>query len=486
MRINKFLLLFLFSGLLFTSCSKDNNDVIDDEVTTDPENLEIEEFVYRGMNNIYLYKNQIPELADNYFSNGEDLNEFLASFDGPEDLFYEGLVADEDRFSYITPDYIALENSFSGISTTTGVDYRLYRFSNSNDLFGLVRYIIPNSNAVGKGIERGDLFTQINGQDLTIDNYTTLLNSDEITFHLASISNSTVSETSETVTITSQTLTENPILINKTLDVDGMKVGYIMYNSFIADFDDELNAAFAELKAEGISKLILDLRYNGGGRVSSATRLASMITGQFDGEIFAKEQWNEKYQNLFESQNNGEDLNIRFTNEIDDGELINSLNLNDIYIITSSSSASASELVINGLKPYIDVVQVGDTTTGKSQASATLYDSPDFKRTHANPNHTYAIQPLIYHSVNAKDVSVPFNGIIPEVAIEENITNLGVLGDPSEPLLSAALDALKGTRRFYPERNHDFREFSESGVKEPTYKRMYIDEVPSVPEKIIE
>ncbi|WP_373056463.1 S41 family peptidase [Zunongwangia sp. H14] len=485
MKVNKFLLFFLFSGLLLTSCSQDEDDVIDDTVTTDPENLDIEQFVYRGMNNIYLYKNQIPELADTYFSSEEDLNEFLSSFDGPEDLFYEGLVADEDRFSYITPDYIALENSFSGITKTTGVDYRLYRFSNSDELFGLVRYIIPNSNAVGMGIERGDLFTKINGQDLTIDNYTSLLNSDEITFHLATINNNTISETSETVSITSQTLTENPILIKKSLDVDGMKVGYIMYNSFIADFDDELNAAFAELKSEGISKLILDLRYNGGGRVSSATRLASMITGQFNGEVFSKEKWNDTYQAYFESEE-PESLYNRFTDEIDDNENINSLNLNDLYIITSSSSASASELVINGLKPYIDVIQVGDTTTGKSQASVTLYDSPNFGRANANPDHTYAIQPLVLESVNAQDVSVPFNGIIPEVAIEEDIRNLGILGDPSEPLLSAALDAIRGARRFYPETNYGYKEFSESRVKEPTYKKMYIDGIPESAKKLLD
>ena len=481
MKFNKLLLFLFFSGTLLTSCSKDNNDQIDDSVTVDPENLDIEKFVYRGLNEYYLYKSDVPELANDHFAHRTERDEFLAGFETPEDLFYDGLLAPQDRFSYITDDYIALENSFSGIATTTGVDYRLYRFSNSNDLFGVVRYIIPGSGAEGKNIKRGDLFTRVNGENLTVENYSTLLASDEVTYHLASIEDNTISETSETVTLTNEELTEDPVLITKTLEVEGMKIGYLMYNSFVADFDGRLNAAFSELNAAGITKLILDLRYNGGGRVSSATRLASMITGQFKGEIFAKEKWNEQYQNLIETAF-PDRLYNRFTDTIDGGESINSLNLNELYVITSSSSASASELIINGLDPYIEVQKVGDTTTGKSQASVTLYDSPDFDREDANPDHTYAIQPLVLESVNSEDISVPVNGIIPNVAIEERISNMGVLGEPSDPLLAATLDLIIGNRRFYPERNHNFKEFSESGHNRLDYQRMYIDELPPVQE----
>lgn len=482
MKFNKLFLLLVCSVTFLTSCSKDDNDQIDDSVTENPENLDIERFVYRGMNEYYLYKSDVPELADNHFAHRTERDEFLASFATPQDLFYDGLVAPQDRFSFITDDYIALENNFSGIAKTTGVDYRLYRFSNSDDLFGVVRYIIPNSNANGQGIKRGDLFTRVNGETLTIDNYSTLLASDQVTYHLASIEDNTISETSETVTLANQVLTENPILITKALDVEGMKIGYVMYNSFVADFDDELNAAFKQLEAEGVTKLILDLRYNGGGRVSSATRMASMITGQFKGEIFAKEKWNEEYQTLIETAY-PDRLYNRFTDTIDDGESITSLNLGDLYVITSSSSASASELIINGLDPYINVQKVGDTTTGKSQASITLYDSPNFNRENANPDHKYAIQPLVLESVNSKDISVPYNGIIPDVAIEENLWNLGVLGETSDPLLSATLDLITGNRRFYPERNHNFKEFSESGHNRIDYQRMYIDELPLILEK---
>src|SRR5690606_22500879 len=88
------------------------------------------------------------------------------------------------------------------------------------------------------------------------------------------------------------------------------------------------------------------------------------------------------------------------------------LNLDKVYVLTTNRTASASELIINGLSPYIDVVQIGDRTTGKSQASVTLYDSENFSKQNANPSHKYAIQPLVAVSVNSEDARVPPNGFL--------------------------------------------------------------------------
>ncbi len=484
MKIYHYLLLTVLSTGLFTSCSTDDVDappvVVPENSLTAEEKLELEikDFAWKGMNEIYVYKNQIPELGDSYFANQSALDEWLNKWATPEELFYDGLTIAEDRFSFITPDYIALENSFSGISETTGVEFKLYRFQGSNDLFGVVRYIIPGSNADGKNIKRGDLFTTLNGQKLTASNYRDILASSSITFEISKLENNTVTPTGESVTIPTQTLTENPILISKVIDLNGAKVGYLMYNSFIADFDDELNAAFAEFKSANITDLILDLRYNGGGRVSSATRLASMITGQYTNEIFEKQQWNDKYQNYF-LQNNPDRLFNRFTTTLEGGEAINSLNLNRLYTIVSTSTASASELVANGLAPYIEVIKVGTKTVGKSQASVTLYDSENFGRSDANPDHTYAIQPLVYESVNANDVGVPFDGLTPEVFIEEDIANMGILGEDSDPLLAEALNTILGNRSHSADYSKQwYEEFSESGFDSPTFRRMYIDKLP--------
>ena len=157
-----------------------------------------------------------------------------------------------------------------------------------------------------------------------------------------------------------------------------------MYNAFVADFDEALNNAFADFKAQGVTDLILDLRYNGGGSVNTATYLASMITGQFVGQVFAVERWNSKVQPY---QGNSREY---FTDNIvkDSRKIaINSLRMSKVYIITSENTASASELVINGLKPYIQVVQVGATTIGKNQGSVTIYDYIDAQGKVKNPKH---------------------------------------------------------------------------------------------------
>lgn len=475
--------LFLL-GIFFVSCSKEETpqDIEEKEIAEEVEevNLEVEEFIFNGMNEIYLYKADVPVLADDYFANDTDgKKSYLSSFDAPEDLF-DALQSSQDRFSFMTADYVALENRFNGISLTTGMKYGLTYIGESNDVLGYVQYVLPGTSAEEKGIKRGDVFTEVNGTQMTGSNYSALLGQDSYTINMGRIENGQIQMTDNLVTLTGTEYTANPVLISKVLDVEGIKVGYIMYNSFTGSFDSELNAAFAELKSQNVQELVLDLRYNGGGSVETAVDLASMITGQFEGEVFMKEQWNEKYQNAWDP----ESYINRFNNEIRTGETINSLNLNKVYVLTTGRSASASELVINGLDPYIDVIQVGTTTTGKFQASVTLYDSSNFGREKANKNHTYAIQPLVLKSVNSAGVSDYVNGLAPNITQKESLSNLGTLGDPSEPLFQAALNHILGksqvaTSAAVKRAEEKYKMFGGSDMFDPTYERMYIDELPA-------
>ena len=134
-------------------------------------------------------------------------------------------------------------------------------------------------------------------------------------------------------------------------------------------------------------------------------------------------------------------LGVNFTDKLEDGSAINSLNLNRVYIITSGRSASASELVINGLSPYINVIQVGDNTYGKNVGGpAALYDYIDNNRT-KNPDHTYAIYCMTFYSANNNDFYDYADGLAPQedLKLKEDITNMGTLGEDSDPLLALAL-----------------------------------------------
>ena len=483
--------LLLLLALIFISCSKDEEVTEQNltspdtgEETTVSEDLEIQEFVYDALNEIYLYKADVPVLADNYFNNPSEKNDFLAEYGSPEDLFDE-LLSSQDRFSFITDNYKELEDSFGGISSSTaGMKFGLGKISGTNNIFAFLQYIIPGTSADEAGLKRGTVFTEVNGQKLTLNNFATLLDADTFTINIGYVEDGTLKLTDKTVTLNHSQYTANPVQMVKTIETDGRRIGYLMYNSFIADFDDELNAAFAQLKSEGVTDLVLDLRYNGGGSVESAVDLASMITGQFEGQIFMKEQWNEKYQTYFE-ENDPERLINRFNKTIRTGENINNLNLSKVYVLTTNASASASELVINGLEPYIDVVQVGETTTGKFQASVTLYDSEDFGKEGANKDHTYALQPLVLKSANASGKSDYVNGLPPDVSKKEDISNLGILGDPNEPLLAAAINHIFGRSQPAPTAQQkrvedNFKRIGESGMYEPGYQKMYLDKVPDL------
>jgi C-terminal processing protease CtpA/Prc len=250
-------------------------------------------------------------------------------------------------------------------------------------------------------------------------------------------------------------------------------VGYLFYTGFTNSFDAVLNETFGMLQAEGVSHLVVDLRYNPGGSVETAVDLGSMITGQFSGQVFFTEQWNNQYQTYLE-ENNPESLVHNFNNTISNGNSINSLGLTEVYVITTLRTASASELLINGLDPYINVVQVGERTTGKFQASVTLYDSPDFGRRGASLTHRYAIQPLIYKTLNKTGFTDYQNGLDPDIRISENIRNLGIIGDANEPLLNAALNDILGAPQDFDTNSGLFTEvIGESGMNDKMYQRMY-------------
>ena len=390
------LVLFL-AVFIFQSC-QDNDDI------APPASLEIQDFIWKGLNQYYLWQADVPNLGDDRFADQKALNAFLSGYPAPENLF-DALRVDKsiDRFSWIVDDYLELEGELQGTTKNNGVDFGLsYKSGSTTEIFGWVRYIIANSDASTKNIKRGDFFTAVNGTQLTKENYQSLLFGTNETYelNLADLNGSTIVSNGRSVSLTKTVLSENPILINKVITSDAHKIGYLMYNGFYGDYDAKLNEAFGVLKAAGVTDLVLDLRYNGGGSVLTATRLASMITGQFKSEVFAKQQWNTKINSYFET-NNPDRLFNYFTDKIESTS-INSLNMTKVYILTASGTASASELVINGLKPHINVIQIGDVTLGKNVGSVTLYDSPDFGDENRNPNHRYAMQPIVLKIGNSE------------------------------------------------------------------------------------
>ena len=441
----KISILALFIFFLTTNC-----DTKDDLYV--PESLQINDFVWKGMNLYYLWQNEVTNLQNERFANQDDLNNFLTNYSNPKDLFNSLRVDNSiDRFSVIFDNYETLEGILSGTTLNNGVDFGLkFKAGNTTDLFGWVRYIIPNSDAATKNISRGNIFYAINGESLTVSNYQELLKNVTQTLNLADYDNGNITPNGQSVTVTKTNLSENPVLISNVINQGNKKIGYLVYNGFFPNYESQLNTAFANLKSQQITDLVLDLRYNSGGSISTATRLASMITGQFTNQVFAREVWNAKLQAYWNATNPNQ-LIDNFTDKLANGSSISNLNLSKVYVLTSKSTASASELVINGLKPYINVIQIGDVTTGKNVGSITLYDSPNFGKANRSSKHKYAMQPIVLKTVNNAGFGDYQNGLQPNFLLTENLSNLGILGNTDEPLLNVALNQIMASGKVIPQ-----------------------------------
>lgn len=449
--MKKYIVLFLGLALLQTGCSNDDDGVAPSGPNPLPNaNVDVQNFMWKAMNIWYFWQADVPDLADDRFSTSEQFTGYLQGFPDPEAFFFDELLFSQDRFSFLSDDFKELVNNFAGISKSNGLEFGLVRFSGSDDVFGYVRYIIPNSDASSKNIQRGEIFTGVNGQTLTIANFSNLLfgSNDTYTLNMADITGTTITPNGKEVTLSKQEgLVENPVFVTKSFDISGKKIGYLMYNAFTNEFDEQLNNAFGILKADGVTDLVLDLRYNPGGSVNTSRLLASMIYGTKTNDLYIRQRWNAKLQAQFSAS----DLEDFFANSTNAGTPINALDLPRVFILATRSSASASELLINGLDPYIEVIHIGTTTTGKNEFSITMVDDVDnsyiynpSRENRIKAGNAWAIQPLVGRNENSVGFFDYTAGFFPDIELDEDLANLGVLGDMNEPLLARAIQEITG------------------------------------------
>lgn len=387
----------------------------------------------------YALNNWIRGAMDYYYFWNERVPEETNGFVTPED-FFQSMIDPSDIFSHISDDAETYMNSVEGSAFTAGFSPTFVKFANSNDVFIVIRYVYPNSPASDAGIDRGDIILKINGQQLTTENYLDLYyaegTSGTLTFGVLDTETNSISE-GETINIIKEQLDLNPIVHTEIFKHDGQKTGYIFYTQFVDGpediFVDALNDTLSGMLAEGISDLIIDLRYNPGGTISTAQAFGNAIaplSATINEDVFVTFQYNENLEQEFieEEGMDSENLAIRFS----EGPV--NLDLDKIYFLTSGSSASASELLINGLSPYLDVVQIGLPTYGKYYGAYVI----------PNKTFNYAIIPVTMKYANALGVTDFVNGLQPDYEAEEELMNLIALGDESDPLLGKALELITG------------------------------------------
>ncbi|WP_422860226.1 S41 family peptidase [Flagellimonas sp. S174] len=484
--------LCLLSFILF-GCSSDDNGGIQnpDPTPVTSADFPVQSFMWNALNLWYFWQADVPVLADDRFANDQEFTQFLQQFPNPFDLWENELLFVEDRFSFLNEDYTELVSGLAGVSRSNGLEFGLqFIAQGSDDVFGYVQYILPDSDAASKDISRGEFFTHVDGVQLTGSNFRSLLFGDNANYTLgmANLNNGSFSLNGKEVALTKiENFAENPIQVATTLDVNGTKVAYLMYNRFLRSFNNELNDAFAQFVADGATELVLDMRYNPGGSVNTSKLLASMIHSTDTGKLYIRQRWNPKIQ----VQLSPEQLEDRFASSFrmdtsdENSPLvpINTLNLNRVFILTTGSSASASELIINGLAPYMNITQIGETTSGKNEFSITLVDDPGGSFIY-NPEREglipadsqWGLQPLVGRNENADGFFDYTDGLDPDIELEEDLTNLGILGDVNEPLLARALQEINGavTRRGFNVQI-PAHSFTSSRVQTVIKDNMYLD-----------
>jgi len=447
-------LALVFSILFFYSCNQDpeiRGEDIPYSITfgerLKPEN----DFVWRALNSWYYWQKDVPNLRDD-FRNSKEYPSFI-NFKKTDVLFHELLYHDLDRNSWITNNGIVQRVASNGTMATvsTGFDFTVLK-DKANRMIALVNYVVDNTSAKNAGMKRGDVIVKVNG-NLLNNNNTRQLNGTQISISVAEnvqVEDSKIKYSGEkTYTLTASAINENYIFPNL-LNVESKKIAYMVYNSFTSS-SRNLNYYFGEFKSRGAKELILDLRYNSGGYVDTSVALAQMITGNYTGQPFVKLEFNEKHQNENTTLNMKDYISVGGSTE-----KINSLGLNRVFILTSGGTASASEIVIKCLKPYINVITIGGTTYGKYVGSHTLYDSPNdnfIDNSRRNPSHNWSIQPITFAYYDKYKSHTDLNkGMEPDYKIPyiDYVGNLDEFSNPNtrDPAIRKALELITGKQTF--------------------------------------
>lgn len=371
------------TAICFTSCKKKEKE----SYIVITQQQQAMKYIQGMMSEIY-YWNETAPYPD--YLNYDDIYKF-----------FEASLVKQDRWSWMTDGetYTAGE---TGVYTSYGVslgqaveyykDYTVY-----------VRYVYKDSPFDKAGVTRGWAIEKINGVAVTTlvtnGTFNTEFNKDGNTFTFKDTHGN-----EKEIKINKSTIQATSVLISKVFDKADYSwldqpVGYINYLTFNQNMLDEVKAAVAKVKQSGAKHLILDLRYNGGGSLKASALLASLIANkECDGKVLVKTKHNSKYSSW--DNKDGATSKIERTSE--------SLDLDDIYVISGKGTASASEIIINGLKPLMNIIQVGQTTYGKPNGMYVLQYPEKAKM----PN--YVFLPICFYSVNSLGQGDYDNGLPPD------------------------------------------------------------------------
>ncbi len=389
------LLVFLSWVFLLNSCKKEEEE--DEEP---PEHVIENRQFYNLMQDWYYWYDQMAVINPDSYSSVYNVMEALRK-------------RPEDRWSYVTTrsefESYYIQSKFIGYGFGS-------RFDDDNKL--RVTFVFSAVELYDKGVRRSWIIEEINGTPVQPGvNINQLLGPNEV-----GVSNKFVfrepDSTLTEITVQKAEVIMNTVLHKEIIEVGALKAGYMVFNGFTSPSFDELAEAIDFFNTEGIDELILDLRYNGGGQTNVANFLGSVIGGPaVAGEPFAKYLYNDKQ---------ADSMNFVDSFRAQDQYL----DLDRLVVIATKSTASASEMVINGLRPFMDVIIIGDDTYGKPMGMNAWYYG-----------NLYAFVPITFKIANADDFGDYFEGLPADSYVGDDITRF--FGDPEESSLKEALQYIE-------------------------------------------
>ena len=414
-------------------------------------------FAWNVMDTYYLWRDEIAPALEKWQTWEEPIQKVA-------DIRYKNAAGkDIDRWTMLTDDFASLVGDVSGHTRTLGMDFVLYYADQTHSrIVAVVTYVYGASPAAAAGLKRGDAILTVDGLEMRSDNYQKIVRERLLGDGTVKLGLSD----GRSVTVTAVDMYEDPVQTVRILErPDGKKVGYLHYTSFTLDSCADLVDVFKEFVQAGIGDLVLDLRYNGGGYLVTEEVLASMLAPVSvveAGKVLYQDIYNAKLAAEIKEEPTSFSTEFRF--KVDGTQQVVSTvganpDLPRLYVLVTGSSASASESLVCCLRPYMDVILIGEQTSGKYCAGYLMtavnwYDSvkkglEEGEYEKALPyvdNWGIYVMYSRYADCNGITLSMP-DGIAPDFEAEDDPLDGFALGDPEETMLAFALRLMEGRTR---------------------------------------
>ncbi|SHL81070.1 C-terminal processing protease CtpA/Prc, contains a PDZ domain [Chitinophaga jiangningensis] len=422
--------LLLTAGVLLMAAACRKDTPVAPAVPTGPvTQAEINSWMLDSMRYFYLWNQGLPATADTSLT--------------AQKYFY-GLLNIADPFSYIyNPDDAT--TVATSLYRNYGLDISVVQLPGTTKPVGVVKLVASGATLAQSKFSRGSYITRVNNISLTPDNaaelFAQVLGDKRGSFTPATLSDGVFTE-GQPVELSFAYPAESPVNVQQ-FSVAGKKVGYLYYNAFADKYNLDLINIFKNFIGSGVTELILDLRYNTGGSIAAAALMTSLIAdGVTESSAFIQLTGNNNlgsYKMSF-----GETLAVPESGSaISFSSLVAArLRLKRVYVLTGHQTISAAELVVNNLKPYTNVIQIGATTYGKDKGAIIIRDQRTPKRI------PWVMQPIIYRLGNANGQGGYTSGITPQYAVDEmSVQPLPALGTSNDVLIAKALALISGSAR---------------------------------------